>query len=66
MAFSLYEEVMAVILYDTNNILTFDKSLWFQSSKINTQNFHYSVATPLIELLIKEIKEALFDVKKLM
>ena len=35
----------------------------FQGSKIN---FYYSVATPLIDLLIKEIKEALFDVKDLM
>ena len=42
------------------------KSLCFQGSKINTQNLHYSVATPLIELLIKEITEALFDVKDLM
>ena len=42
------------------------KSLCFQGSKINTQNFHYSVATPLIELLMKETKEALFDVKDLM
>ena len=39
------------------------KSLCFQGSQINKQNFHYSAAIPLIELLIKEIKEALFDVK---
>ena len=39
------------------------KSLCFQGSQINTQNFHYSAAITLIELLIKEIKEALFDVK---
>ena len=38
------------------------KSLSLQGSQINIQNFHYSVATPLIELLVKEIKEA-FDVK---
>ena len=42
------------------------KSLCFQGSKINTQNFHYSLATRLIELLIKEIKEASFDVRDLM
>ena len=42
------------------------KPLCFQGSQINIRNFHYSVATPLIELLIKEIKEALFDVKDLM
>ena len=39
------------------------KSLCFQGSQINKQNFHYSAAIPLIELLIKEIKEALFDGK---
>ena len=38
------------------------KSLSLQGSQINIQNFHYSVATPLIELLVKEIKKA-FDVK---
>ena len=42
------------------------KSLCFQGSQINTRKFHYSVATPIIELLIKEIKETLFDVKKIM
>ena len=42
------------------------KPLCFQGSQINIRNFHYSVVTPLIELLIKEIKEALFDVKDLM
>ena len=39
------------------------KSLCFQGYQINTQNFHYSVVTPLIGLLIKETNEALFDVK---
>ena len=39
------------------------KFLRFQGSQINIQNFHYSVATPIIELLMKEIKEA-FDVKE--
>ena len=38
----------------------------FSGQPNNTKNFHYSVATPLIELLIKEIKEALFDAKDLM
>ena len=53
----------------TKNILTdlgeTRKSLYFQGSQINTQNFHYSVATPLIELLITKMTEA-FDVKDLM
>ena len=39
------------------------KSLRFKGSQINIQNFRYSVATPIIELLIKEIKEA-FNVKE--
>ena len=39
------------------------KSLRFQGSQINIQNFQYSVATSIIELLIKEIKEA-FNVKE--
>ena len=39
------------------------KSLRFQGSQINIHNFHYSVAKPIIELLIKEIKEA-FNVKE--
>ena len=39
------------------------KSLRFQGSQINIQNFHYSVAKPIIELLIKEIKEA-FNAKE--
>ena len=29
------------------------KSLCFKGSQVNIQNFHYSLATPLIELLIK-------------
>ena len=47
------------------------KSLSFQggggggggAGQLNIQNFNYSVATPLIKLLTKEIKEG-FDVKK--
>ena len=41
------------------------KSLSFQGGggQLNIQNFNYSVATPLIKLLTKEIKEG-FDVKK--
>ena len=39
------------------------KSLRYQGSQINIQNFQYSVATSIIELLIKEIKEA-FNVKE--
>ena len=30
------------------------KPLCFKGSQINIRNFHYSVATPLIELLIKQ------------
>ena len=41
------------------------KFSYFQGSQINTQNFHYSAATPLNKLLTQEIKEALFDVKDL-
>ena len=36
-----------------------------QQNKHSKINFYYSVATPLIDLLIKEIKEALSDVKDL-
>ena len=39
------------------------KFLRFQGSQINIRNFHYCLATPIIELLIKEIKEA-FNVKE--
>ena len=39
------------------------KSLRYQGSQINIQNFQYSVATSIIELLIKEIKKA-FNVKE--
>ena len=64
------QKVIKAAYQEHNDILTdlgeTRKSLCFQGSQINTKNFHYSVATPLIELLIKEIKEALFDVKDLM
>ena len=39
------------------------KSLRCQCGQINIQNFHYSVAAPMIKLLIKEIREA-SDVKE--
>ena len=57
--YAAYQEYIDILtdLGETN------KYLCFQGSQINTQNFHYSAAIPLIELLIKEIKEALFDVK---
>ena len=35
------------------------KSLRFQGSQINIQNFHYSVATLIIEILIKINKESI-------
>ena len=34
------------------------KFLFFKGRQINKQNFHYIVATPLVALLIKEIKES--------
>ena len=57
--FAVYQEYIDIVTC----LGEIPKSSCFQGHQINKQNFHYSVVTPLIGLLIKETNEALFDVK---